>query len=373
MKKLNLIYNIIKNKIFKKYDCMLSTCSEEKSACQKIVNDIFVNELQRGGSFNFNESDILLVCKDTTTNEIIGCIQATSGDLLPKNNDNKHYYIDRIPDNLHHRIIVFQAFAIKPEYRSSIAYSLLFLFAHDYAMSQNYVAALCTCEPNLYSYYASIGFRPLSNIYTSIYSGYRITLYLIGADWRHLQEINSPLLHIGKKYAHQENPQLKKWNEEFVKELENEINFTTDIPHHEIAAFDNRLLNKISKKGKIEILKHSIKITGKYNDKIFTKDDGGKTLGFITRGMIKVIIGSRVIQELRENDIFGELAYISNKPRTATLQIAAEGTQIVLLSAHFFDHITNKEDQIQVLKNINELLADRLFNTNQIILHDDSG
>ena len=101
---------------------------------------------------------------------------------------------------------------------------------------------------------------------------------------------------------------------------------------------------------------------------LITENDGGKSFGFIQKGIVKVLIGSKTIVMLGEGDIFGEIAYILNTKRTAQVIAASPDTEIVLFSDSAINSLENNEDRAVVWRNLARVLAQRVVLTNKLLV-----
>jgi hypothetical protein len=97
---------------------------------------------------------------------------------------------------------------------------------------------------------------------------------------------------------------------------------------------------------------------------LFDKGDNGETMFVILNGRVKIRDGAKQIAILQTGDIFGEMALVSNAPRSAT---AVTMTQSDLLVLSFEDILHKLPSQVaaQLLVNIIITLADRLRSANQ--------
>lgn len=97
---------------------------------------------------------------------------------------------------------------------------------------------------------------------------------------------------------------------------------------------------------------------------LFDKGDHGDTMFVILNGRVKIRDGAKQIAILQAGDIFGEMALVSDAPRSAT---AVTMTQSDLLALSFEDILHKIPSQVaaQLLVNIIITLADRLRSANQ--------
>ena len=113
--------------------------------------------------------------------------------------------------------------------------------------------------------------------------------------------------------------------------------------------------------GKIFVRGMSIRVArGEF---IFTKGSVGSQMYVVLGGQIDVLDGTTRIATLATGDMFGEMALVSNEPRSATA-IAAEDSQLFVLSEATFQSLLNKRVAIQLLLNILRTLSRRLRDTN---------
>ncbi len=96
---------------------------------------------------------------------------------------------------------------------------------------------------------------------------------------------------------------------------------------------------------------------------VFNQGEEGRELFFIVRGSVQIIRGaeseSRDIASLTAGDTFGEIALISDKPRTATV-VATEELEVYVLQKADFEELLK---QSPVLQNASrKLVAERLEN-----------
>ena len=94
-------------------------------------------------------------------------------------------------------------------------------------------------------------------------------------------------------------------------------------------------------------------------DCIFKKGDDSDELYVILGGKMEIVDGDRVVASLGPGDLLGEMAWISDAPRTATAR-AVESSSLITLNDDVFQNLLSKEASIQLLMNIILLLTERL-------------
>lgn len=90
-----------------------------------------------------------------------------------------------------------------------------------------------------------------------------------------------------------------------------------------------------------EIIKH---ITLQYypaNYQLFTEGDIGMKMYIIKRGSVRIYKGEQEVALMQENSFFGEMALVSDQPRTASANTTEE-SEIFVLDKNDFDLLLAK-------------------------------
>ncbi|MEO0142111.1 MAG: cyclic nucleotide-binding domain-containing protein [candidate division WOR-3 bacterium] len=109
-------------------------------------------------------------------------------------------------------------------------------------------------------------------------------------------------------------------------------------------------------------------------DIIFNQGDASTELYIVEKGAVEIRIriapqlADVIVYTAQENDIFGEFAFISPAPRSATASCAKE-TTVVAIKKEDFEELTKTFPNIGLnfYKNIAASLTDKLRKTNQFL------
>jgi len=101
-------------------------------------------------------------------------------------------------------------------------------------------------------------------------------------------------------------------------------------------------------------------------DIIFNKGDEGDCLYVILGGAVEIFDGDRVMARLERGALFGEMALISQEPRSAGAR-AAESTSLLALSLDTIYNVMPREVSLQLLVNIIVTLSSRLRTANESV------
>lgn len=97
---------------------------------------------------------------------------------------------------------------------------------------------------------------------------------------------------------------------------------------------------------------------------IFYEGTAGNQMYVVLAGSVDLFSGKKKIATLRSGDMFGEMALINNEPRSATA-VAAERSQLFVLSETLFQKLMTKRVSIRMLFNIVGVMSDRIRKANK--------
>lgn len=138
-------------------------------------------------------------------------------------------------------------------------------------------------------------------------------------------------------------------------------------PKYDMLAKRVDLFKGISPEDVHKIIARGLTMTMEKGNVIFYKGTSGNQMFVILRGKVSLFDGEKHLTDLRTGDMFGEMALINEEPRSATA-IAAETTQLFVLSETFFQKLMTKRVAIRMLLNIIGTMSTRLRNMNKRLL-----
>jgi CRP-like cAMP-binding protein len=136
---------------------------------------------------------------------------------------------------------------------------------------------------------------------------------------------------------------------------------------YEMLAKRIELFKGISPEDVHKIMARGLTMTMEKGNVIFYKGTSGNQMFVILTGKVSLLDGEKHLVDLRTGDMFGEMALINNEPRSATA-IAAETTQLFVLSETFFQKLMTKRVAIRMLLNIIGTMSTRLRSMNKRLL-----
>jgi len=120
------------------------------------------------------------------------------------------------------------------------------------------------------------------------------------------------------------------------------------------------LFDNMSNKELLTVVKDIQLLKMKKGEKVFGINNTSQEIFYILGGAVSVIINDNEVALLRRNSFFGEMAYITNKPRNATVVIKTETA--ILLSFKIKEKINHNNSQafMKLFRNINSMLVKKV-------------
>lgn len=340
-----------------------------RAAVLQVLDEVRRKELKRVHgrtaleSAAFVDADVrydLYAVKDTQKDLVVGCVRVTTADQLAGIADSRaEYHLDSLPQALLKRTQVYTRLAILPPYRRTAASLVLLRRLYDDAIAGDTLAALLSCEPGLYAGYLRLGFRPLGGVHQGALGGFRIPMVAILHDIEHLRRIRSPMLRQASS-----NGTLPLDAVEWYRTLEAQqgpidpgVAFFADDSTHEV---HEPLTRGLSAAGRRALLRNAMEVKCRPGDLVLAAGDGGRSMGFVREGAVQVEDGGRVAAVLGEGELFGEMAVVLDRARTANVMAVGDDTRVLMLSQTCLDRLRDPADVAQVWRNLARVLAMRV-------------
>lgn len=123
------------------------------------------------------------------------------------------------------------------------------------------------------------------------------------------------------------------------------------------------LFRGISPEDVAKIISKGMTMQMQQGNVVFFKGTQGNQMFVVLGGKISLFDGDKHLADLHAGDMFGEMALVSNEPRSATA-VAAETSSIFVLSETVFQKLMTKHVAIRILLNIIATLSKRLRDMN---------
>jgi predicted GNAT family N-acyltransferase len=228
------------------------------------------------------------------------------------------------------------------------------------------------CEPHLLNLYLSLGMRTYSK--TNINSpeaGYLIPIVTVVEDIEYLRQIKSPMAeHVHDFGADARIPDIIKRVFAEGTSVKSRLNtgsasYWNDV-HSALSELDaNRIsaLDGFSEEEAARCLEKSTIIECATGDRILKRGGVARNLFVVLEGTLEVREGDAVQAVLRPGDVFGEMAFLLERPRSADVYAATDDARILSLSEAQLRTMIKSDPAIaaKLLLNISKMLCHRIL------------
>ena len=118
----------------------------------------------------------------------------------------------------------------------------------------------------------------------------------------------------------------------------------------------------MSEQIKFKILKHAGNLDQfKAGDTIFKKGDAGETMFVVAEGTVDIVVDGKVVDQLTEGDLFGEMSLIDKQVRSADA-VAGTDCALVTIDEKRFLYMTDHTPRfaLQVMRLVALRLRERM-------------
>ncbi len=123
------------------------------------------------------------------------------------------------------------------------------------------------------------------------------------------------------------------------------------------------LFNGLSADDIAKIFSRGMTMRVSQGETVFYKGTVGSQMYIVLGGLLGVVDNDKVLAKLRTGDMFGEMALVTQEPRSATVQ-AIEDSHLFVLSETTFQKLLTKRVAIRILLNIVRTQSRRLREVN---------
>ncbi len=312
----------------------------------------------------------LAACQDTHSGEIIACMQLVDA-LEVKKSGTPPAYLDHFGEDRLVDMAFFTSISIAPSYLRTPAPQVLISHCFIEILKAGGQAVLMSCDPGHFSMYKRIGMRPIGALQKSANGEFEIPMIFL-PDLDYLSIIHSPVLPLLRGIYFDKYKPIVQWYYQLVRENSEMATGSALYSKEEEFGGHDSITEGLSESGKTIFLENALKVHCQEGDVLINENDGGKAFGYVSQGLLKVMIGNRTVVLLGEGDIFGEIAFVLNSKRTAQVVAASDDTEVVLFSESAINRLDNDGDKLVIWQNLARVLAQRVLVTNKLLESENS-
>ncbi len=263
---------------------------------------------------------------------------------------------------------------IEPGYRGTNLLFRLFTAYLAFVNERRIQLLFGDCEPHLLNVYQGLGFRTYTrkNV-NSAETGYLVPLVLVPEDLTYLREIKSPVAKVVKDFG--EDARVPQDLEHLMADGEAVLsqrlismpdywasltNLLTQFEDGRATIFDGLDDAEIQ-----QCLSKSTLIEYAPGDRIIKKGNVAKNMFVVVSGTLEVRAGDEVKALLSVGDMFGDIAFFLDLPRTLDVFAVTEDVKIISLSEKTLRGLMDSRPQVaaKLLQNVAKMLCFRLVST----------
>jgi CRP-like cAMP-binding protein/N-acyl-L-homoserine lactone synthetase len=269
-------------------------------------------------------------------------------------------------------------FIIHPRLRMGLAIYRLMAHAYEDAAGRGIRLNYGDCSPHLLPFYERLGYRRYTEAYNDTSYGIKVLILMLGRDQQRFAQMRSPLAGVAARFP--DDPEARLWFErtyprylglESAAFLPEGVFFdllrerVPSDPLHSIG-----LLHGLDRAEADRFLARATLVRATGGDRIVREGETGDSLFVILSGLAEVTLDEapdRPVAVLGAGDTFGEVGFLTARPRIASV-VARAPCELVVLSGDFLRRFIESEPATaaKVLLNLSRTLASRLAVTTRL-------
>lgn len=258
--------------------------------------------------------------------------------------------------------------------------ALILLLQNCYRVARERGAKLDVifCNPHLVSLYEQLGYRRYRDCFEDTNLGFQVPLVMIYDDLAHFEAVRSPFLSVARNFP--AGSDLADWFKEIFPEYGHFVSPITagaerfmEIMSEKICDTDSGLLHGMDPEERDVLIASTMHLEVAAGTRVIRKGDFGKELYLILDGVAEARLprerGDVVLATFGNGDIFGEMALISARPRSADV-VARTPLEVIYFDDDKLGRLVKFQPAIaaKLLYNLSRILTQRLENTTHQVL-----
>jgi hypothetical protein len=360
----------------------IAETEEEKRAVYRLRYDVYVEEMGRYRGIADHENRLLVEPEDDTgrifyaaeDGEVVGTVRISYGCDAPFSRRQIEQYslapfLAEVPREA---MTVGERGMVARRLRGS---DLLLRMMHHTLRSGNkkrIQLGFGACEPHLLNLYLSLGNRTFSrrNINSSE-AGYLIPLVFVPEDIAYLRSIGSPLLEHLQDFGEDARipPCINRIMAEGSAVMSRRLTSSSDYwgkVHGALSELEESrisALDGMTEKEAERFLNKSTIIECSAGDRLLKKGGVARNMFVVLDGTLEVRDGERLVRVLGPGDVFGEMAFLLEQPRSMDVYAATDGIRVLSLSESTLRKMIASDPEVtaNLLLNVSKMLCLRLL------------
>jgi hypothetical protein len=360
----------------------IAETKDERDAVYRLRYDVYVEEMGRYQAVADHERRMLYEDVDEQSRiayaELDGEIVATAritwgGDgPIPQRMVDQYQLAPFLAELPQAAIAVGERAMVRPHLRGSDVLLRMMGNGMQFANENRIQLVFGDCEPHLLNLYLGLGQRTYAKTnVNSAEAGYLIPIVTVIEDYEYFKQLNSPLLPYLRDFgADARIPAcirraLAEGSAVKSRLHESSASYWTAV-HSALSELESRRISALdgfTEEEAARCLEKSTIIDCRAGDRVLKKGGVARNLFVVLDGTLEVRDEDGIHAVLSKGDVFGEMAFLLERPRTRDVYAAADGTRILSLSEAQLKKLTDTDPAIaaHLLLNISKMLCLRLL------------
>ena len=362
----------------------LASTEEEKEAVYRFRYDVYVKEMGRYSEAADHENRRLVEPEDATARiwyaaqdgEVVATHRLSWGGDAPFSERLiEHYQLAPFLKELPPETMgVGERGMVVPRLRGSDVFQKLGRESSALTQEKRVQLIFGACEPHLLSLYLGQGCRTFAkkNI-NSAEAGYLIPIVTVIEDVEYLRRIGSPSAETARDYGADARipecvgrlidssgvtSQRLSAPGQYMEEVHEALG---ELAQNRLSALDG-----LSEDAAVKALGRSNIIRCSAGDRVLKQGGVARNLFVVLEGTFEVRVDDELVRVFSPGDVFGEMAFLLERPRSADVYAATDGRILSLSEGTLRKAIGNDpEIAAQLLLNISKMLCYRLLQSSQ--------
>jgi hypothetical protein len=358
----------------------LAETEEEKEAVYRFRYDVYVEEMGRYGEAADHENRRLVEPEDATARiwyaaqggEVVATQRLSWGGDAPFTERLiEHYQLEPFLKELPpETLAVGERAMVAPRLRGSGVLQELGRASSELTQEKRIQLIFGACEPHLLSLYLGQGCRTFAkkNINSSE-SGYLIPIVTVIEDVDYLRRIGSPSAATARDYG--DDARIPDCVDRLIdsggvmsQRLSAPGRYLGEVHEALGELAENRLsgLDGLSEDEAARVLGRSNIIRCSAGDRVLKQGGVARNMFVVLEGTLEVRVDDELVRVLSPGDVFGEMAFLLERPRAADVYAATDGRILSLSEGTLRKAIaSDPEVAAQLLLNISKMLCYRVL------------
>jgi len=360
----------------------IAETEDEKRAVYRFRYSIYVEEMGKYRSVADHEQRLFYEPCDahsrifyaTENGEVVATARATwGGDApLPQRMIEQYGLAPFLAELPQSAISVGERGMVVPRLRGTDLFLRLIGASLRFANEHRIQVCFGDCEPHLLNLYLGLGQRTYSkkNV-NSAEAGYLIPILFVPEDVAYLRRINSPLLEYVRDFGSDARVPpcverlISAGSSVMSRRLVASADYWSEV-HGSLSELEaNRLsaLDGFTKEDAARCLEKSTIISCRAGDRLLKKGGVARNLFVVLDGTLEVRDGETPLAVFGPGDVFGEMAFLLERPRSKDVYAATDGVRVLSLSEATLRQLIKSDPAIaaHLLLNISKMLCLRIL------------